>query len=69
MNEDIKARIDALTEVEAKAALVWYVEKMALWLSCHDCPDISSCRISFKTDMPKMCIERIFDMALKEARK
>ena len=64
---DIKERIDALTEQEAKAALGWYAEKTALWLSCHDCPDMSPCRISFKTDMPKMCIDRIFDMALKEA--
>ena len=66
---DIKTRIDGLSEAEAKAALWWYAEKMAEWLSCHDCPDMSPCRISFKTDMPKMCIERIFNMALKEVRK
>ena len=66
---DIKTRIDGLSEVEAKAALAWYAEKTAAWLSCRDCPDISPCRISFKTDMPKMCIERVFDMALKEAKQ
>jgi len=66
---DIKERIDALSEVEAKAALAWYAKKTAVWLSCHDCPDVGPCRASFKTDMPKTCIDRLFTLALKEARK
>ena len=66
---DIKEKIDELTEQEAKAALMWYAEKTAKWLSCRDCPDISPCRASFKTDMPKMCMDRLFALALKEAQE
>ena len=66
---DIKAMIDNMTEAEAKAALAWYAEKTAVWLSCHDCPDISACRASYKTVMLKTCQERIFALAQKEARK
>ena len=62
---DIKERIDELTEAEAKAALAWYAKKTAAWLSCHDCPDKSPCRASYKTDMLKTCPERIFALALK----
>lgn len=64
---DIKERIDGLSEEEAKCVLAWYAEKTAAWLSCRDCPDISACRTSYKTDMLKTCQERIFALAQKEA--
>lgn len=60
---DIKARIDALTEREAKAALAWFLEYATDITWCNSCP--------FKSGCPEvgMCKNHFLCEALKEAQK
>ena len=63
---DIKERIDALTEAEAKAALLLILEYAARETSCDDCmlmyDDICDCETSY-------CPNNFLEWALKDARK
>ena len=65
---DIKERIDALTEAEAKAALLWYAEEFPFWHSCKNCIVESRCRVAGKKVVEK-CMKNMLELALKEARK
>lgn len=67
---DIKTRIDALTEVEAKAALKNIVYSIAVLQPCKAgvnryCPHWSNCKIVHG----KLCDNVWLDEALKEVRK
>lgn len=63
---DIKTRIDALTEAEAKAALLLILEYVARETSCDDCmlmyDDICYRETSY-------CLDNFLDWAIKEVRK
>ena len=63
---DIKARIDTLTEAEAKAALEWYATMPQI--RCEFCRFSYKCNYSIKKNSDD-CFSLIFDEALKEARK
>lgn len=69
---DIKAKIDALTESDAKAALEWYVNQLPVHIQCWDCC-CSRCRVRDCDSWPKggyeKCVENILKHSLKEARK
>ena len=72
MNEDIKARIDALTETEAKAALYCIVDTIQDLSPCifedgANCPYFyGACD---EAGVRKSCAEIWLEEALKEARK
>ena len=61
---DIKERIDALTETEAKAALAWVLHKIAIYGSCSVCDKYQTCdRVN------NYCEMEFLRQALKEVRK
>jgi len=62
---DIKTRIDALTEAEAKAALEWAIYKARIYGSCFECDLDGKCRKDDSVD----CDMEFLRQALKEARK
>lgn len=63
---DIKARIDALSEAEAKAALLWVLKRDAIITK-------NSCEVGMESARFERSIvsyeNEIVDKALKEARK
>ena len=63
---DIKQRIDALTEQEAKAALAWCVINWTRNVSCSDCRIKPVCDTEIRE---RFCADIVLDEALKEARK
>lgn len=67
---DIKTRIDALTEAEAKAALEWTLERFPdSMVRCeHNCPISNRC-FAYITAGDSDCKNLLLDEALKEARK
>lgn len=69
---DIKERIDALSEEEAKSALEWYANKLSSHIQCFDCY-CSRCRVRNCDVWPKggyeKCVENILKHSLEEARK
>jgi hypothetical protein len=63
---EIKQRINALTETDAKAALAWVLDLCGLSFPCKRC-SIVGCPT--KLDTVYDCEKFILDEALKEARK
>lgn len=64
---DIKERIDALSEVDAKAALSWFLEYVVKNTACWKCPlfECNICDVVNKGRLRKYFL----DVAIKEARK
>ena len=67
---DIKKRIDALTEAEAKAALEQCIKTMVENIHCGDCrySEILPDGTIDKCTTPWNCADMLLDDALKEAR-
>lgn len=63
---NIRMRIDALTEAEAKAALEWIIDLFGTSFPCKRCP-VLGCPT--KVDTMYDCERFILDEALKEARR
>ena len=62
---DIKTRIDALTEAEAKAALAWAIYKARICGSCFECDLDGECIKDYSVD----CDMEFLRQALREAQK
>ena len=60
---DIKERIDALSEAEAKAALLYTIIELYKLCDCNKCKNLSECKTN-----DKWCEFILLDRALKEAR-
>ena len=66
---DIKARIDALTEAEAKAALEWTLIMCAYDLPCKCCEAFKSCpNLKMNCTGDVACMDKLLNEALKEAQ-
>ena len=64
---DIKARIDGLTELEAKAALDWIIHDTTI--NCALCTNVYYCAKKPVMEGSDKCLNLRLDDALKEARK
>ena len=62
---NIKERIDALTEEEAKAALDWAIQRVAVYGSCFVCDRDEKCKKDDSVD----CDMEFLRQALEEATK
>ena len=60
----IQERINGLTEAEAKAALEWTIQRVAVYGSCFVCDRDGECRKDDSVD----CDIEFLRQALKEAR-
>lgn len=61
---DIKMRIDSLTEQEAKAALYWAIQMVAVYDFCFLCDMDEKCKKDDSVD----CAMEFLRQALKEAQ-
>jgi len=61
---DIKERIDTLSEAEAKAALYWAIQRVAVYGSCFVCDRDEKCEKDDGID----CDIEFLRQALKETR-
>ena len=62
---DIKERIDALTEAEAKAVLKWFIGFSTVFVDCDECPFEDSCQ---NGETVKECERRFFEGVLNEVQ-
>ena len=62
---DIKEKINKLTEVEAKAALYWAIQRVAVYGSCFVCDRGEKCKKDDGVD----CDIEFLRQSLKEARE
>lgn len=66
---DIKTRIDALTEAEAKAALYLVIKAFAYDMPCWCCDVYQDCPSRSVKRTTDDCMKSVLNEALKEARK
>lgn len=62
---DIKTRIEGLSEAEAKAALYWAIQRVAVYGSCFVCDRDGECKKDDSVD----CDMEFLRQALKEVRE
>ena len=65
----IEKYVEKLSEADAKSALLWYMGKLPIWLSCKDCNAESRCKVAWKNEGYETCVKNLLKLSLRESKK